>query len=71
MNLQMLFYITQNGISSGSNGDLILCSWSGIEYPNASLFFYERLPKNGLTIVSDIRARQDGTRRSPWNGTIS
>jgi len=41
--------------------------WSGVEYPVASLSYFEGLTKQGFTIVDDVRARQDGTRRSPWN----
>jgi len=40
--------------------------WSGVEYPVATNALYEKYPF-GLTIIDDIRARQDGTRRSPWN----
>jgi len=41
--------------------------WSGVEYPNAAMSYYEGLPDQAFHIVDDVRARQDGTRRSPWN----
>ena len=41
--------------------------WSGVEYPIAALSYYNKIPKLGDKLLSAIRARQDGTRRSPWN----
>jgi len=42
-------------------------SWSGVEYPVGALSYFEGLTQQAFTIVDDVRARQDGTRRSPWN----
>jgi len=41
--------------------------WSGTEYPVAALLLYEGNIAAGQTVINDIRSRQDGTRRSPWN----
>jgi len=41
--------------------------WSGVEYPVAGMAYWERLNAVGDKIVDAVRARQDGTRRSPWN----
>jgi len=42
-------------------------SWSGVEYPVATLLFYTGQANTAVTVVSDVRNRHDGTRRSPWN----
>lgn len=42
-------------------------AWSGLEYPMAALAMAEGLTSVWTTMLSDGRARQDGTRRSPWN----
>ncbi len=41
--------------------------WSGTEHVIAGLMFFEGMIEEGMSIVSDIRKRHDGTRRSPWN----
>ena len=41
--------------------------WSGLEYPVACMLWFEGEKGAALTILSDIRDRHDGTRRSPWN----
>lgn len=42
-------------------------AWSGLEYAMAGLALQEGLTDVWTTMLSDTRARQDGTRRSPWN----
>lgn len=41
--------------------------WSGLEYPVAALLLREGFVDEALTMLADVRARHDGTRRSPWN----
>ena len=41
--------------------------WYGIEYQVASHLIYEGLLEPGLAIVKGLRARNDGSRRNPWN----
>ncbi len=41
--------------------------WSGIEYQVATLLVEEGFIDEALEIVSAVRARHDGKRRSPWN----
>ena len=41
--------------------------WSGIEYQVATLLVEEGYIDEALDIVTAVRARHDGKRRSPWN----
>ncbi len=41
--------------------------WTGVEYEVAALLLYEGMIDEALTVVKGVRARYDGTRRSPWN----
>jgi len=41
--------------------------WTGCEYHVAAHLFATGQPADGLRIVAAVRARHDGTRRSPWN----
>lgn len=41
--------------------------WSGIEYHVAAHLIYEGFVEEGLKIVSAVRNRHDGVKRSPWN----
>jgi uncharacterized protein (DUF608 family) len=41
--------------------------WTGIEYEVAGLMIFEDMLDEALTIIEGVRARYDGTRRSPWN----
>jgi uncharacterized protein (DUF608 family) len=41
--------------------------WSGLEYPVAALLLYEDKVAPAMTMLADVRARHDGSRRSPWN----
>jgi uncharacterized protein (DUF608 family) len=41
--------------------------WTGIEYQVAAHLAFEGLVDESLQIVSAVRARHDGYRRSPWN----
>ncbi len=41
--------------------------WSGLEYPVAGLLLFEDNVERALTMLSDVRDRHDGSRRSPWN----
>ena len=41
--------------------------WSGLEYPVAGLLLFEDKVEPAMTMLADVRARHDGTRRSPWN----
>ncbi len=41
--------------------------WTGIEYQVATHLIYEGYLDEGLNIVSAVRNRHDGMRRSPWN----
>lgn len=41
--------------------------WTGIEYEIAGLLLYENMAEEALSIIKGVRARYDGTRRSPWN----
>jgi non-lysosomal glucosylceramidase len=41
--------------------------WSGLEYPVAGLLLFENNVERALVMLSDVRERHDGTRRSPWN----
>jgi uncharacterized protein (DUF608 family) len=41
--------------------------WSGLEYPIACQLWFVGEREAALTMLSDIRDRHDGTRRSPWN----
>lgn len=40
---------------------------TGFEYAFAGLLISEGFVKEGLQVVSSVRARYDGTRRNPWN----
>lgn len=42
-------------------------AWSGLEYAMAGLAMQEGADTVWSTMLADIRGRQDGTRRSPWN----
>ncbi|MBX3104621.1 MAG: hypothetical protein KF867_06565, partial [Cryobacterium sp.] len=41
--------------------------WTGIEYQVATHLIYEGFVEEGLEIVRSVRARHNGTTRSPWN----
>jgi uncharacterized protein (DUF608 family) len=41
--------------------------WSGLEYPVAGLLLFENNVERAMTMLTDVRERHDGTRRSPWN----
>jgi len=41
--------------------------WTGIEYEVAALLLWQGLTEAALQIIKGVRARYDGTRRSPWN----
>ncbi|HEY0793910.1 MAG TPA: GH116 family glycosyl-hydrolase [Chthoniobacterales bacterium] len=41
--------------------------WTGLEYMVASHLIQRGLVDEGLTVVRAARARQDGSRRNPWN----
>jgi uncharacterized protein (DUF608 family) len=41
--------------------------WSGLEYPLAGMLLFIGEIEAAMTILTDIRDRHDGTRRSPWN----
>ena len=41
--------------------------WTGLEYPLAAMLMREGEIDASLTMLSDIRDRHDGSRRSPWN----
>ncbi|MBN1284385.1 MAG: hypothetical protein JXB47_03210 [Anaerolineae bacterium] len=41
--------------------------WTGIEYEVAGLLLYEGMIDEALKVIAGVRARYDGTRRSPWN----
>jgi len=41
--------------------------WTGVEYQVAAHLIYEGRVREGLTLVSALRARHDGYRRNPWN----
>jgi hypothetical protein len=41
--------------------------WTGIEYQVAAHLIYEGMVDEGLAVVEAIRARHDGSRRSPWD----
>jgi non-lysosomal glucosylceramidase len=41
--------------------------WTGVEYHVAAHLIYEGRVDEGLELVSAVRARHDGIRRSPWN----
>ncbi|GAB4453209.1 MAG: hypothetical protein Kow00120_23160 [Anaerolineae bacterium] len=41
--------------------------WTGIEYEVAALLLFEGMVDEALTMVQGVRARHNGTQRSPWN----
>jgi uncharacterized protein (DUF608 family) len=41
--------------------------WTGVEYQAATLLIYEGFTDEALAIVENLRSRQDGYRRNPWN----
>lgn len=41
--------------------------WTGIEYEVAGLCIFEGMVEEAVSILSAVRSRYDGRRRSPWN----
>ncbi|MDR0399939.1 MAG: hypothetical protein LBH51_03250 [Treponema sp.] len=41
--------------------------WTGVEYQTATLLICEGFIDEALAIVENLRSRQDGYRRNPWN----
>ncbi|HLJ55468.1 MAG TPA: GH116 family glycosyl hydrolase, partial [Chthonomonadaceae bacterium] len=41
--------------------------WTGIEYEVAALCLYADMPDEAIKILSAVRKRYNGARRSPWN----
>eukprot|EP00118_Oscarella_pearsei_P025243 m.307818 g.307818 ORF g.307818 m.307818 type:complete len:1014 (+) comp42860_c0_seq1:626-3667(+) len=54
--------VPSNAIRYSSEG-----AWTGLEYPFAAQCLYAELNDVALQVLTEARAKYDGTRRSPWN----